>query len=98
MDIITNPPFKLAQQFIEHAHKVTDGNAKIAMFLKLQFLEGEKRKQFFADYPPHTVYVFSKRVKCAKNGEFEKVGAPVMAYAWYVWKKGWHGDTTIKWI
>lgn len=42
-DIITNPPYSQAQEFIEHSLKITQPWAKIAMLLKLQFLEGEER-------------------------------------------------------
>ena len=69
------------------------------MFLKLQFLEGQKRKQLFLKNPPKTVYVSSSRLYCAKNGEFERYkDTKAIAYAWFVWVKGFMGDTVIKWI
>lgn len=47
-DIITNPPYKYALEFVKKAlNSVQDGH-KVAMFLKLQFLEGKERKQFFS--------------------------------------------------
>lgn len=46
-DIITNPPYKYALEFVEHALKIVRYSDKVAMFLKLQFLEGKKRKEFF---------------------------------------------------
>ncbi len=46
-DIITNPPYKYAQQFVEHALKIIPNGNKVAMFLKVQFLEGKKDKNFF---------------------------------------------------
>ena len=54
-DIITNPPYKFAQEFIEKSLEITENGAKVAMFLKLQFLEGQKRKELFKKYPPKTV-------------------------------------------
>ena len=69
-DIITNPPYKYATEFIYKAlETVKDGN-KVTMFLKLQFLEGKERKKLFQKYPPKTVYVSSSRLNCAKNGNF----------------------------
>lgn len=51
--IITNPPYKYAYEFVEKAlDTVTEGN-KVAMFLKLQFLEGKKRRKLFDSTPPH---------------------------------------------
>lgn len=100
-DIITNPPYKYAQEFIEKALElISDGN-KVAMFLKIQFLEGKKRKKMFQKNPPKTIYVSSSRLLCAKNADFEgmkKAGGSAVAYAWYIWEKGYAGDTIVKWI
>ena len=100
-DIITNPPYKYALEFVEQALRVVMPSRKVAMFLKLTFLEGRKRKDFFKDNPPKTIYVSSSRLLCAKNGEFEKMrdaGGSAVAYAWYVWEKGYSGDPVVKWI
>lgn len=67
------------------------------MLLKLQFLEGKERRKLFDEHPPKTVYVFSNRVKCGKNGIFTNI-RPAMAFAWFVWVKGYKGQTTIKWL
>ena len=99
IDIITNPPYSLAAEFVRHAHELIDDGHKIAMFLKLQFLEGRTRKELFRNYPPKTVYVSSGRLRCAKNGDFERYkDANAVAYAWYVWQKGFTGDSVLKWI
>lgn len=98
MDIITNPPYKFALEFIQKAIEIMRTDGKIAMFLKLQFLEGKKRKPFFLNNPPRTVYVSSSRLCCAKNGNFVKGMPRAVAYAWYVWEKGFDGSPEIKWI
>ena len=41
IDIITNPPYKYAYEFVEHALDIVNDGCKVAMFLKLQFLEGK---------------------------------------------------------
>ncbi len=98
-DIITNPPYKYALEFVEHALELIGENHKVAMFLKLTFLEGKRRRLFFEKNPPKTVYVCSSRINCAKNGDFEKYGNnPAIAFAWYVWKKGFKGNPIIKWL
>ena len=97
-DIITNPPYKFALEFCETALQTIQTGHKVAMFLKLTFLEGKKRQEFFKKNPPKTIYVFSSRVKCAMNGEFENLGSSAVAYAWFVWEKGFQGDPIIKWI
>lgn len=97
-DIVTNPPFKLVQEFVEKSMEIIPNGNKVAMFLRLLFLEGKSRKTMFEKYPPKFVYVSSSRLSCAKGGDFEKKGSNAMAFAWYVWEKGYHGDTIIKWF
>ena len=97
-DIITNPPYKYALEFVEQALNSVQPGRKVAMFLKLTFLEGQKRKDFFLHNPPKTIYVSSSRLMCAMNGEFEKCSSRAVAYAWFVWEKGFKGDPVIKWI
>lgn len=97
-DIVTNPPYKFAKEFVEKALDISMDSTKIAMFLKLTFLEGKARKKMFEKYPPKTIYVFSSRVKCAKNGKFEEIGSSAVAYAWFIWEKGFKGSPKIKWI
>lgn len=100
-DIITNPPYKFAQEFIEKALSIIPDGSKVAMFLKIQFLEGKGRKKLFTTQPPKTVYVSSSRLLCAKNAEFEEMiagGGSAVAYAWYIWEKGFKGTTELKWF
>lgn len=97
-DIITNPPYKCALEFVERALNNVQPGRKVAMFLKLTFLEGQKRKYFFLCNPPKTIYVSSSRLMCAMNGEFEKCSSRAVAYAWFVWEKGFKGDPVIKWM
>lgn len=98
IDIVSNPPYSYAKDFVEKSLDLIQNGCKVAMFLKLQFLEGKSRKQLFKKYPPKVVYVSSARLLCAKNGEFEKYPSSAVAYAWFVWEKGFTGDPVIKWI
>lgn len=98
MDIITNPPYKYAKEFVEKALEIQDDGGKVAMFLKVTFLEGQARRKLFDTTPPKKIYVFSKRVKCAKNGDFDAIGSSAVAYAWFIWEKGFVGRTIIDWI
>lgn len=97
-DIVTNPPYKFCKEFVEHALDISPDGTKIAMFLKLTFLESQKRRELFEKYPFKTLYVFSQRRICAMNGDFEKITSSAVAYGWYVWEKGFKGDPVIKWI
>ena len=95
-DIITNPPYRHSKEFAEKALRLMRPGQKLAMFLKLTFLEGQSRREFFRRYPPQTIYVSSARLQCGRNGEFW--GSSAVAYAWFVWRKGHPGPTVARWI
>ena len=97
-DIITNPPYKYAKEFVEKSLELIPTGNKVAMFLKLTFLESQSRRSLFEQNPPKVVYVSSKRLNCAKNGQFDIYTSSTVAYAWFVWEKGFTGDPIIKWI
>ena len=99
IDIVTNPPYSKAKEFVDHAMQIIEDGHKVAMFLKLQFLESKSRLQLFKKWPIKTVYVSVKRLRCAKNGDFKKYAkSNAVCYAWFVWQKGYAGATEIKWI
>jgi hypothetical protein len=100
-DIITNPPYRYAVEFIVKALNIISEGNKVAMFLRVQFMEGKGRKNLFLHHPPKIIYVLSSRINCAKNGDFSalrKNGGSPIAYAWYVWEKGYKGNTILKWF
>ena len=100
-DIITNPPYKYAKEFVEKAIEISMDGTKIAMFLKITFLESKARRKLFEKYPPKTIYVSSSRLQCAKNGDFSKYSKGVgtaVAYAWFIWEKGFKGEPIVKWF
>ena len=96
-DIITNPPYKYAQKFVTHALELVPTGHKVAMLLRIQFLEGLSRRALFDQSPPREVMVFSRRVSCALNGDFDSYGAGAQAHAWFIWEKGYKGAPIITW-
>ena len=97
-DILTNPPYKYAKEFVERALEIQADGYYTIMFLKIQFLEGQARKEMFKKYPPKYVYVNSARQLCAMNGEFYKYKATAICYCWFIWEKGFSGEPIIRWI
>lgn len=95
-DICTNPPYSKAQEFVEKAMDVIAEGHKVAMFLKLTFLEGKNRRRMFEKYPPKVVYVSTSRLSCGKNGV--EWMPSCICYAWFIFEKGFHGDPIIKWF
>ncbi len=97
-DILTNPPYKYAQEFVEHAISLVNNGSYVIMFLKIQFLEGKERRKLFDKFPPKYVYVNSARQICYLNGDTSKKMSSATCYCWYIWEKGWQGDPIIRWI
>lgn len=101
-NLVTNPPYSLAQEFLEKGMDIITDDGKIAMFLKIQFLEGVKRREMFSKYPPKYIYVFSKRQNPWRNGSpVDEKGKPwssTMCFAWFVWEKGFEGEPIVRWL
>lgn len=95
-NIITNPPFHSAEEFVEKAHN--NAKKKYAFLLRLAFLEGGKRqKNIFIPNPPSRVWVFSERITFYPRN-VEVKGSGTTAYAWFVWDKDHKGATELKWL
>lgn len=92
--VVTNPPYSLAEPFVRHALGTVPSAGTVAMLLKLNFLEGIRRKKLFEESPPSWVYVFSRRLKFPMpSGQ----GGGVLAYAWFVWLPDAR-ETRVGWI
>lgn len=97
--IITNPPYKYTNEFIKHSLALLPRGGVCAMFLNMNQLVGQKRyTEIYATQPPKYVYIFPKRVHCAQNGDFDSRSGDMINYAWFVWKKGYKGETILKWL
>lgn len=96
-DIVTNPPYKYAREFVEKALELIQDGNKACLFLKLTFLEGSTRERLFTENPPARVWVSRHRIDCAKNGAFKETHSMV-AFGWFIWEKGYKGDPAIKWF
>jgi hypothetical protein len=79
--IITNPPFKIATQYVLQARNL--GVTYLALLLKLGFLATRERQKLFSTVGhPMRTWVLADRP------DFLKQGAPTMDCAWFVWE-GW---------
>lgn len=79
--IITNPPYSLAQQFVEKSFELAGKDTDIIMLLRLAFLESKKRRDFWQRHPVSGLYVLSERPS------FTGSRTDSAAYAWFVWNK-----------
>lgn len=105
-DIITNPPFKLAVEFVEKSMEILQNGQKAIFLLKIQFLETELRAKLFKRQGLKEVIVNSSRVCCAMNGEFDlyfkkregKYIGGTQCYAWFVFEKGYTGKPVLDFV
>ena len=93
---ITNPPFRLAEQFIARALSCSDN---VAVIVRSAFLEGVGRhRALFKPHPPQLVLQFTERVVMHK-GKLSPKGSTATAYCWIVWNRALSGKTTqFDWI
>lgn len=93
-NIVTNPPFKLGEQFVRKAFDL--GADKIAVLCRLMWLETENRRDLFKQCGLVRVHVFAKRLGMAKSGLADKGG--MVPYAWFVFEKSCNGPPTLGWV
>jgi hypothetical protein len=91
--IVTNPPFKLAQEFVAHA---LDLCPLVIMLLRLAFMESERRCGILEGRGLARIHAFRKRLPMMHRAEWQgpKVNSG-MAFAWFCWELDYKGPTTI---
>ena len=94
-DIVTTPPFGMSMPFLKHALGL--GAEKVAFLCRIQFLEGQRRRQYLEKLA--RVHVFSKRIPRMHNPDYVgKTTTSLLAFAWYVWDRKHAGDPVLKFI
>lgn len=94
-NIITNPPYKYAKEFILKSLEVVNG--KVCMLLKIQFLETKNRyDDLFILNKLEKVLVYSKRLSIGKGGNEYKSG--MMTFAWFIFDNNNNNKPIIDWI
>lgn len=96
-NIITNPPYKLDDEFVWHA--LNRSRRKVAMLLRLGWIAGGKRRRFIETTPLARVLVFSGRLQM-QRGRLPQPGdgKSMVDSAWYVWEHGHKGLPVIRLI
>lgn len=97
-DIITNPPYKFASEFIKKSLEIVPESRKVAMFVPIRYLASKSRRKIFDEFPPYKVWVSSSRLVCAMNGDFENMTGSAVDYCWIIWHKGHKGETKLGWF
>lgn len=93
--VVTNPPFRLATEFLARALKEAE---VVALLLRTAWLEGgERYNEIFSKTPPTAVAVFSERVPMVK-GRWDPEASTATSYSWFVWVRGASVETRLLWI
>ncbi|GAA0589026.1 hypothetical protein GCM10008943_00090 [Paenochrobactrum glaciei] len=95
--VITNPPFRLAEEFVERALVVA--RKGVAILARTVFLESVGRYNgIFKDMPPSKFAQFTERVPMVK-GRVDPKASTATGYAWFVWEKGANeGHPRLMWV
>lgn len=92
--IVTNPPFKLAGQFVAHALELCP---LVIMLLRLAFLESEKRIPILDNGMLARVHVFRKRLPMMHRAGWEgRKASSGMVFAWFVWDRAHSGPIELR--
>lgn len=80
--IITNPPYELATEFVDHALGLMAPQGLVAMLLRTDFDHAKTRAQFFGGFPHFAKkVVLMKRIKWFEDSK----GSPSFNHAWFIW-------------
>jgi len=88
--VITNPPFTLAQRFVERC-RVLYPNAEVVMLLRLGFLESDARVSFYNTHGVPDIYVLPNRPSFVGKGKTDST-----AYGWFVWPPSKRSEGTVQ--
>ena len=100
--LVTNPPYHKDLPYLI-ADKAVKEYDVTALFVRLTFLEGQKRKNLFTNYPPSDIIFLSDRVRF-NTGLIEPINKThqiggMIAYMWIVWDKRKKVDSTnLRWV
>lgn len=94
--VITNPPFRLAEEFVDRA--MTVARKGVAILARTVFLESVGRyENIFRGNPPSVFAQFSERVPMVK-GRVDPKASTATGYAWFVWEKGANEQSRLAWV
>ena len=95
--IVTNPPFDLATEFIEHALRLTEPKLGfVAMLLRTDFYHAKSRTHLFRDCPAFAKkVVLLKRIVWFVEDNGKPKASPSYNHSWYVWDHKHAGPPTI---
>lgn len=100
-NIVFNPPYKRAEEFILHAISLAEG--LVCALVNIKFLASQgRRERLFLPHPPAAVLILSRRPSMPPGGAGLEAKGGTADYCWIVWH-GAHGNhdhrgTQMRWL
>lgn len=94
--IVTNPPYKLATQFVL---KALDDVPYVALLLRTNFLESTRRLPFFRQHPPSRIWISSRRLPMMhRHGWDGPIAGSNTCFAWFIWQASAKHSGRVRWF
>jgi hypothetical protein len=94
--VITNPPFRLAEEFVNRA--LTVARVGVAVLARTVFLESLGRyEEIFRHSPPSKFAQFVERVPMVR-GRLDRRVTTATGYAWFVWERQPATTPRLMWV
>jgi hypothetical protein len=91
--ILTNPPFQVAERFVEHALKLSP---LVIMLARLAFFESERRRHILENCGLARIHCFRRRLPMMHRDQWQgRKANSGMAFAWFIWDRNYVGPTNI---
>lgn len=97
--IVTNPPFGIIDDFVEHALSLDPD--VLAIFARSKFKEGAERyRRIHSRRPFNIEYQFIERIVffAGDTPKEDQPGWNTEAFSWFVWLKGCNEEPIVRWL
>jgi hypothetical protein len=101
VNVVTNPPFKLAEEIARHMLALADH--RVAILQQLSFLASRARFALFAEFPPSDILILSKRPSMPPGHMIAEMGDKAFRggttdFCWIVWTRPHDRETRVRWL
>lgn len=101
-NIISNPPFGIAEKFVRRAIEITPQGGIIAMILPLVWMAGfSSKRDWLPRSPLKTIFPISPRPSMPPGKVIEaglRPGNGTKDFAWFLWEVGHRGVATVEFL
>ena len=101
LSVVTNPPYKLTEQFIRRAMTLVDH--RIAVLVPVSFMASKARFELFTETPPSDVLILCKRPSMPPGHKIAAMGdkafkGGMVDFCWIVWTRPHDRETRVRWV